>query len=112
MIEIVGRWLVDVAGLEPAAPCLQSRLGKTLNALAGVASAKNQRNSRSLILPKLYREFRRPELPTRNRFGVARKESVNTRRLGRNYLPEARLEPISVYRPYGPYGRTAVARVH
>src|SRR5215469_3698595 len=83
MIEIVGRWLVDVAGLEPAAPCLQSRLGKTLNAFAGVAYTETHRNSRSLIVPKLYRE--RPELLTRNRFGVAREESVNPRRLARTY---------------------------
>ena len=80
-IFLKGKRLVDVAGLEPAAPCLQSRLGKTLNALAGVAYAENQRNSRSSIVPKLYREFRRPELPTQNRFGVARKESVDTLRL-------------------------------
>ena len=57
MIEIVGRWLVDVAGLEPAAPCLQSRLGKTLNAFAGVAYTKNQRDSRFSNVPKLYRSI-------------------------------------------------------
>jgi len=29
--------LVDVRGLEPLTPCLQSRSGKILNALSGVA---------------------------------------------------------------------------
>ena len=32
--------LVDVTGIEPATPCLQSRAGKTLNALSGVAYRK------------------------------------------------------------------------
>src|SRR5215469_5914009 len=72
---------MDVAGLEPATPCLQSRLGKTLNAFAGVAYTETRQNSRSSNVPKLSREFRRPEHLTRNRFGVAREESVNTWRL-------------------------------
>jgi len=42
-------------GLERLTPCLQSRLGKTLNALAGVAYTENSQNPRSLIVPKLYR---------------------------------------------------------
>src|SRR5215469_12259858 len=57
-IFLKGKRLVDVAGLEPAAPCLQSRLGKTLNALVGAAYTENQRNSRSVIVPKLYRSIR------------------------------------------------------
>jgi hypothetical protein len=28
MIEIAGRWLVDVAGIEPATPCLQIQKAK------------------------------------------------------------------------------------
>ena len=54
-IFLKGKRLVDVTGLEPAALCLQSRLGKTLNAFAGVAYTENQRNSRSPNVPKLYR---------------------------------------------------------
>jgi hypothetical protein len=29
--------MVDVTGIEPATPCLQRKLGKSLNALSGVA---------------------------------------------------------------------------
>jgi len=47
---------MDVRGLEPLTPCLQSRLRKTPNALSGVAYSTNQRNSRSSNVPKLYRE--------------------------------------------------------
>ncbi len=64
--------LVDVTGLEPATPCLQSRKRKTLNAFAGVAYTENHRNSRSLTVPKLYREFRDQKLLTRNHYRVAR----------------------------------------
>ena len=53
-----GRWVVDVRGFEPLTPCLQSRLGKTLNAFAGVAYTENHQNSRSLIVPKLYRDHK------------------------------------------------------
>src|SRR5215471_871416 len=49
--------LVDVTGIEPATSCLQSRLGKSLNALSGVAYTETLLNSRSSIVPKLYREF-------------------------------------------------------
>src|SRR5882762_9087621 len=45
--------LVDVAGLEPATPCLQTRQGKTLTALSGVAYTENQRNFRSLKCPEV-----------------------------------------------------------
>jgi len=38
--------MVDVRGFEPLTPCLQSRLGKTLNAFAGVAYTETQQNSR------------------------------------------------------------------
>ena len=48
--------MVDVRGFEPLTPCLQSRLGKTLNAFAGVAYTENQRRSRFSNVPKLYRE--------------------------------------------------------
>ena len=47
--------LVNVTGIEPVPPCLQSRLGKSLNALSGVAYTENQQNSRSSIVPKLSR---------------------------------------------------------
>ena len=33
--------LVDVTGIEPATPCLQSRRDKTLKALSGVAYTEN-----------------------------------------------------------------------
>jgi hypothetical protein len=46
---------VDVTGIEPATPCLQSRAGKTLKALSGVAYTENQRNFRSSVVPKLSR---------------------------------------------------------
>jgi hypothetical protein len=46
---------VDVTGIEPVTPCLQSWEGKTLNALTGVAYTENQRNSRSSNVPKLSR---------------------------------------------------------
>jgi hypothetical protein len=32
---------VDVTGIEPVTPCLQSRRGKTLKALSGVAYTEN-----------------------------------------------------------------------
>ena len=48
-----GEKLVDVAGLEPATPCLQTRQGKTLTALSGVAYTENQRNFRSLKCPEV-----------------------------------------------------------
>jgi len=49
--------LVNVVGIEAVTPCLQSRPGKTLNALSGVAYTENQRNSRSSNVPKLYRKL-------------------------------------------------------
>jgi hypothetical protein len=42
---------VDVAGIEPATPCLQSWEEKTLKALSGVANTETQRNFRSLSCP-------------------------------------------------------------
>jgi len=47
--------LVDVTGIEPATPCLQSREEKTLKCFDGVAYTENQRNSRSSNVPKLSR---------------------------------------------------------
>jgi len=47
--------MVDVTGIEPATPCLQSRLGKILNALSGVAYTENRLISRSSNVPKLSR---------------------------------------------------------
>ena len=47
--------LVDVRGFEPLTPCLQSREGKTLKCFDGVAYTDNQQNSRSPVVPKLYR---------------------------------------------------------
>jgi hypothetical protein len=46
--------LVDVAGLEPATPCLQRTEGKTLTALSGVAYTENQRNFCSLKYPEVF----------------------------------------------------------
>jgi len=45
--------LVDVTGIEPVTPCLQSRPGKTQTALSGVAYMENQRNFRSLKCPEV-----------------------------------------------------------
>jgi hypothetical protein len=45
--------LVDVAGIEPLTPCLQSKAGETLKALSGVAYTENQRDSRSLRCPEV-----------------------------------------------------------
>ena len=50
--------LVDVTGIEPATPCLQSRAGKTLTALSGVAYTNCLRDFRSSIVPKLSRTLR------------------------------------------------------
>jgi hypothetical protein len=47
--------LVDVAGLEPATPCLQSRAGKTLTALFGVAYTEITDIPALSNVPKLYR---------------------------------------------------------
>jgi len=50
--------VVDVAAIEPATTCLQSGLGKTLEAIkcfAGVAYTNHERNLRSLITPRLHR---------------------------------------------------------
>src|SRR6516225_1925741 len=57
--------MVDVRGFEPLTPCLQSRLGKTLNAFTGAAYNENHRNSRSSNVPKLYRSIRIRGLMTR-----------------------------------------------
>jgi len=46
---------VDVRGFEPLTPCLQSREEKTLTCFDGVAYTENQQNSRSPVVPKLYR---------------------------------------------------------
>jgi hypothetical protein len=45
--------MVDVAGIEPATPCLQRTEGKTLTALSGVAYTENQQNFRSLKYPEV-----------------------------------------------------------
>lgn len=45
--------MVDVAGIEPATPGLQTRQGKTLTALSGVAYTKNQQNFRSHEYPEV-----------------------------------------------------------
>ena len=44
---------MDVAGIEPATPCLQSWEGKTLNALTGVAYTESQLDFRSLKCPEV-----------------------------------------------------------
>jgi Phage integrase family len=51
----VAEKMVDVAGIEPATPCLQSKGRKTLSCFVGVAYTGSQRNSRSPNVPKLYR---------------------------------------------------------
>jgi hypothetical protein len=45
--------MVDVTGLEPATPCLQTRQGQTLTALSGVAYTENQQDFRSLKYPEV-----------------------------------------------------------
>jgi len=47
------RRLVDVRGLEPLTPCLQSKRGKTLTALFGVAYTEYQLDFRSLKCPEV-----------------------------------------------------------
>ena len=47
--------LVDVTGIEPVTPCLQTRRGKTLTALSGVAYAEISEISALLSVPKLSR---------------------------------------------------------
>jgi hypothetical protein len=42
-----------VTGLEPVTPCLQTRQGKTLTALSGVAYTENQQNFRFLKYPEV-----------------------------------------------------------
>jgi hypothetical protein len=49
--------MVDVTGIEPVTPCLQSRPGKILTALSGVAYTENQRNFRSLKCPEVVPNF-------------------------------------------------------
>jgi len=49
--------LVDVTGIEPATPCLQTRQGKTLTALSGVAYTENQRYSRSFKCPEVVPKY-------------------------------------------------------
>jgi hypothetical protein len=46
---------VDVRGLEPLTPCLQSRADKTLNALPGVAYTETDKIFALSKVPKLYR---------------------------------------------------------
>jgi len=45
--------MVDVTGIEPVTPCLQSEQGKTLNSFVGVAYTENQRSSRSFKYPEV-----------------------------------------------------------
>ena len=49
------RKLVDVTGIEPATPCLQSKQGKALTALFGVAYTEIYRISALTNVPKLSR---------------------------------------------------------
>jgi hypothetical protein len=58
----VAKKMVDVRRFELPTPCLQSRLGKTLNALAGVAYNEHHRNSRSSNVPKLSQSIRIKDL--------------------------------------------------
>src|SRR5437660_4144939 len=56
LVNALHLWeMVDVTGIEPATPCLQSSGWKTLKCFDGVAYADNQQNSRSPIVPKLSR---------------------------------------------------------
>src|SRR2546422_7330432 len=51
------RNMVDVTGIEPVTPCLQSRREKTLKALSGVAYTENRRDFRSLKCPEIVPNF-------------------------------------------------------
>ena len=46
---------MDVTGIEPVTPCLQSRPGKTLTALSGVAYTEISEIPALSNVPKLYR---------------------------------------------------------
>jgi hypothetical protein len=46
---------VDVTGIEPVTPCLQTKWAKTLTALSGVAYTDCQRVFRSSVVPNLSR---------------------------------------------------------
>jgi len=67
--------LVDVTGIEPVTPCLQSRRGKTLKALSGVVYTENWRNSCSLKCPEVVANFSRP-LNFRMRFHVGPQSAI------------------------------------
>jgi len=47
--------MVDVTGIEPVTPCLQTKCAKTLTALSGVAYTDSQRIFRSSVVPNLSR---------------------------------------------------------
>ena len=51
--------MVDVTGIEPVTPCLQSRRGKTLKALSGVAYTETGEIVALLNVPKLHRTIPR-----------------------------------------------------
>ena len=57
MIERAGIKLVDVTGIEPVTPCLQSRAGKILTALSGVAYTETDNIVALTNVPKMYREI-------------------------------------------------------
>ena len=57
MIKRAGIKLVDVTGIEPVTPCLQSRPGKILAALSGVAYTETDKILALSNVPKLYREL-------------------------------------------------------
>jgi len=58
MIERAGIKLVDVTGIEPVTPCLQSRPGKILAALSGVAYTETDKILALSNVPKLYRDLK------------------------------------------------------
>jgi len=57
MALAISEKLVDVTGIEPATPCLQSKVIKTLNALSGVAYTEIHKIFAPSNVPKLYRGF-------------------------------------------------------
>jgi hypothetical protein len=100
---------VDVRGLERLTPCLQSRLGKTLNAFAGVAYTENWQNSRSLIVPKLYRVLLTGPLLAEPRVNVVKSRrpysqqtsSVETKDMSQSRNQSVRPMPAMISRKRG-----------
>ena len=83
MIERAGIKLVDVTGIEPVTPCLQSSPAKTLNALSGVAYAETDKTLALSSVPRLSRtrpKEQRQDSKTYHQFASTR---LNSSRLHR-----------------------------